>query len=143
MQAINDSSFALHPQLAADTVVIGDWPLSLVLLMNDANYPWLILVPRRNEIREIYQLAESDQIQFLRESSALGEALMKEFSADKLNVAALGNMVPQLHIHHIVRFAADIAWPKPVWGAHPAQPYPQEELDKRVVQLRKLLNTLF
>lgn len=143
MQHGGDPAFVLHPQLAADTVVIGDWPLSRVLLMNDANYPWLILVPRRNDIREIYQLDESDQRQLWRESALLGQALMQEFAAEKLNIAALGNMVPQLHLHHILRFSWDIAWPKPVWGAHPAVPYGQAELAERLLSLRNLLKNLF
>src|SRR3546814_5314269 len=93
-----DSGFTLHPQLAADTFPVGDWPLSRVLLMNDAQFPWLILVPRREALREIYELSLSDQQLLLRESSTLGLALMDMFVGDKLNIGALGNMVPQLHL---------------------------------------------
>jgi len=143
MQQISDSTFNLHPQLATDTVIIGDWPLCRVLLMNDANYPWLILVPRRNDIREIYQLEEIDQQQLLRESSALGAALMAEFGGEKFNNGALGNVVPQLHLHHIVRFSWDLAWPKPVWGAHPANPYGENECAERILRLRERLKSLF
>lgn len=115
--------FELHPRLAQDTLAIGDFPLCRLLLMNDANYPWFILVPRRTGAREIFQLDLIDQQQLLRESSQLSQVLDKVFQADKLNIAALGNMVPQLHIHHIVRYQNDRAWPKPVWGLFPATPY--------------------
>lgn len=115
--------FELHPRLAADTHVLADWPLCRLLLMNDAQYPWCILVPRRSGAREIHELARADQLLLLDESSRLGHALMQAFSGHKLNVAALGNVVAQLHVHHIVRFTHDPAWPAPVWGRLPAQPY--------------------
>ena len=134
--------FALHPRLEADTVAIGDWPLCRVLLMNDAQYPWFILVPRREGAREIYQLGDADQAQLLRESSQLSRALMQAFRGDKLNVAALGNVVPQLHLHHIVRFAGDPAWPAPVWGRHPARPYAPAEQAERLKALRAVLPDL-
>ncbi|PTU31291.1 HIT domain-containing protein [Stenotrophobium rhamnosiphilum] len=133
-------NFELHPQLAADTVLIGDLPLCRLLLMNDRQYPWTILVPRRAGLREIFQMHESDQLCFWRESAQLSQTLMTAFAGDKLNVAALGNMVPQLHIHHIVRFKGDPAWPAPVWGKHPAQPYDSAALNERLQQLRTLLN---
>ncbi|TDU26675.1 diadenosine tetraphosphate (Ap4A) HIT family hydrolase [Panacagrimonas perspica] len=119
--------FELHPRLAADTFVLGQWPLCTLLLMNDAQYPWCILVPRRAGLREIHDLPDADQQQLLRESSALGRALMQAFGGFKLNVAALGNVVAQLHVHHIVRFDGDPAWPAPVWGKHPARPYTDAE----------------
>lgn len=115
--------FVLHPRIAADTIELRQWPLCAVLLMNDARYPWCVLVPRRPDIREIYELSTADQQQLLRESSALGRALMQAFAGTKLNVAALGNVVPQLHVHHIVRFPGDAAWPGPVWGRHAPRPY--------------------
>lgn len=115
--------FELHPRLAQDTLVVGDFPLCRLLLMNDANYPWFILVPRRTEMREIFELEQRDQQQLLKESSQLSQILSKIFQADKLNIAALGNMVPQLHIHHIVRYQTDQAWPNPIWGLFPAQSY--------------------
>ncbi len=132
-------NFELHPQLAADTVLVGDLPLCRLLLMNDRQYPWTILVPRRAGLREIYELHESDQLRFWRESTQLSQTLMKAFEGDKLNVAALGNMVPQLHVHHIVRFKGDPAWPAPVWGKHPAQPYDSAMLNERLQLLRSLL----
>jgi diadenosine tetraphosphate (Ap4A) HIT family hydrolase len=132
--------FELHPRLAQDTLLIGDFSLSRLLLMNDANYPWFILVPRRAGIREIFQLDDADQIQLLKESSQLARVLARIYAADKLNVAALGNMVPQLHIHHIVRYTTDPAWPQPVWGLVAAKPYTpravQETCAKLVEQLQ-------
>ena len=115
--------FNLHPQLAQDCYTLGHWPLCQLLLLNDSHYPWYILVPRQPEIREIYQLNAEQQQQLWQESAYLSQQLMQIYQGDKLNVAALGNMVPQLHLHHIVRFTQDAAWPQPVWGRHPAQPY--------------------
>lgn len=120
--------FIMHPRLEADSVVMGDFPLSRLLLMNDSRYPWLILVPRRVGISEIYQLGEKDQQQLQRESVALGRVIMSVFGGDKLNVAALGNLVPQLHIHHIVRYRDDATWPGPVWGVGVSVPYTAEQL---------------
>ncbi len=132
--------FVLHERLAADCIVVGDWPLCRVLLMNDSNYPWLILVPRRPNLREIYELDTADRSQFLAESCALGEALMQQFAGDKLNVAALGNMVPQLHIHHVVRKVGDAAWPAPVWGKVPAVAYQAPQLPAFLAELQQPLS---
>ncbi len=129
-------SFSLHPQLARDCHRLGRFELGLLLLMNDAQYPWFILVPQRPQLREIYQLAEPEQQLLLRESGALSRALMAAYGGDKLNVAALGNMVPQLHLHHIVRLVGDPAWPAPVWGRHPPRPYTAAELEQRFAALR-------
>ncbi len=131
--------FELHPQLAKDCVEVGDFPLSKVLLLNDSNYPWIILVPRREGIQEIFQLSEEDQRQLLAESSSLSAAMAAQFHADKMNVAALGNRVPQLHIHHIVRFKNDASWPSPVWGAVAAKPYNKTELDDLLGVFRSIL----
>lgn len=128
-------SWALHERLAADTHALGDFPLCRLLLMNDANYPWFILVPRRAGAREIYRLDEADQRQLLAESSQLSQAIMEAYGGEKLNVAALGNMVPQLHLHHVVRFAGDPAWPAPVWGKHPPKPYDAAARDARLAAL--------
>ena len=119
----------LHARLARDCLVVGRFSLCQLLLMRDANYPWFILVPDRDNISEIFQLSTSDQAQLMRESSYLGEKLVQCLSADKLNIAALGNVVPQLHIHHIVRYKTDPAWPDPVWGRFPQKPYTQQEID--------------
>jgi len=118
----------LHHQLKNDCAVLGRFELCLVLLMNDKQYPWFILVPQREGITEIHELSEDEQMQCMRESSAFAKTLKTIFKADKMNIAALGNMVPQLHIHHVVRFRGDPAWPAPIWGASPPQPYTTEEL---------------
>jgi diadenosine tetraphosphate (Ap4A) HIT family hydrolase len=131
--------WTLHAQLAADTVAIGDLPLGRVLLSNDANYPWTILVPRRAGIREIHELSEADQQQLLRESSWLARALIAEFAPTKLNIAALGNVVPQLHIHHIARFDHDPAWPAPIWGRVQATAYDAADRAVRIASLRARL----
>lgn len=131
--------FKLHPQLANDTVLVKSLPLCEVLLMNDCQYPWLILVPRKADIREIHQLSDDEQQQLIKESSFVAKAMQQHFAADKMNVAALGNMVPQLHIHHIARFTTDKAWPKPVWGVVPSVAYDEKSLVDRVSQLRELL----
>lgn len=137
------TDFALHPQLAADCQPLADGPLSLLLLLNDANYPWFVLVPRRAGVREIFELNEAEQAELLRESVDLGRAAMRAFGGDKLNVAALGNMVPQLHVHHIVRFAGDAAWPAPVWGRHPALAYSEALRNSRIAALRAELSPIW
>ncbi len=127
--------FILHPKLAEDTFCLGDFPLAQLRLMNDANYPWFILVPRRISIREIYQLEVADQQQLLKESSHLARQLAILFQADKINLAALGNMVPQLHLHHVVRYHHDPCWPEPVWGKRPTVPYAAA----RIGEIREML----
>ncbi|MCW8986543.1 MAG: HIT domain-containing protein [Gammaproteobacteria bacterium] len=125
------------PRLLNDCVVIGKFTLCHVLLMRDANYPWCVLVPDREDMIEIFDLSDEDQTQLNLESNTLLEYLKNEFHADKMNVAALGNVVSQLHIHHIVRYKTDIAWPAPVWCAHPAKKYSDEELASRISRLVK------
>ena len=125
-------SFDLHPRLAADCILIGRLPLSVLLLFNDARYPWFILVPQRRDISEIFELSELDQQQLWRESGALARNLMYSFHADKINIGALGNLVPQLHVHHIARFTTDPAWPGPVWGHSAAEPYEKHGITERV-----------
>ena len=120
--------FELHPTLQSDTVKIGELPLSLLLLSKDANYPWLILVPKRYGIEELYELSPDDRYQLTQESDWISRALVSLFSPDKLNIAAIGNMVPQLHIHHVCRFHNDACWPKPVWGQVPATAYTNAEI---------------
>jgi diadenosine tetraphosphate (Ap4A) HIT family hydrolase len=112
--------------------------------MNDANYPWFILVPQREEIREIHELNESDLFLLMHESTLLARALVAAFNPDKLNIAALGNVVPQLHVHHIARYRSDPAWPAPVWGKLPAKPYAAEQLaEVRAKMLEVLSGTVF
>ena len=132
----------LHPQLRKDCFVIGSFELCLLLLINDRQYPWFILVPQRENISEIHRLSTDEQQQLTVESSMLATAIEQAFHADKINIAALGNMVPQLHIHHIARFKTDIAWPKPVWGLFPAQAYSNEELEIVTTQIKRFLPSL-
>ncbi|MBE02772.1 HIT family protein [Marinobacter lutaoensis] len=128
------SAFVCHERLAADTVLLGLSRLCQVRLMNDRTWPWVLLVPAVPGIREIYELAPDQRQRLMEESCLLGEAMMTAFGGDKLNVAALGNMVPQLHLHHIVRHQGDPAWPGPVWGRQAPVPYDEPEL-ARVRQL--------
>ncbi len=118
----------LHPQLSKDCYLLGRFSLCRLLLARDSNYPWFILVPDREDITEIYQLSEPDRSQLLLESSLLAEFLVKSFAADKLNIAALGNLVPQLHLHHVVRYQTDSAWPAPIWGKCAATAYDDRSL---------------
>ena len=113
----------LHPRLAADCIRLGRFELCHLLLMNDRSYPWFILVPDRDGVREIIDLGPADRRQLLEESCVLSEYLVAGFKGDKLNVAAIGNLVPQLHLHHVVRFKTDRTWPMPVWGRFPAMTY--------------------
>jgi len=133
------SDWALHPQLAADTVPLGDLSLARVLLMQDAHYPWLILVPRRPDARDIIDLTETEQAQLTREIAAASQALRQATSCSKLNVAALGNVVPQLHVHVIARRTDDAAWPRPVWGVVPPLPYEAAARDALTAALRRQL----
>ena len=131
--------FELDPRLATDTFLVGETPLSQVLLMNDTRYPWLILVPRRGDITEPFALSEADQAQLWQESMRLGQAMKAHFAADKINIATLGNQVAQLHVHHIARFHVDAAWPGPVWGVGSAVPYSDAALDVLIGELRRVL----
>lgn len=131
-----EQGFELHAQLASDTYCVGKLPLSLVLLSKDANYPWLILVPRRADICELTDLCPDDQTQLFKEQILLLGLLRNLFVADKMNMAALGNMVPQLHVHIVARFKHDAAWPKPIWGQVSALNYSSEQLENRLESLR-------
>ena len=130
-------TWTLHPQLERDTASIGDLPLSRVLIINDANYPWLLLVPRRPNIVELIDLDDVEQAQLTTEVTRAARALREVTNCDKLNIAALGNVVPQLHVHVIARFRSDAAWPKPVWGVVSPRPYDREELHKFGQPLRQ------
>lgn len=131
--------FRLHDRLAADTVAVTDWPLCRVLLMNDATYPWLILVPRRDGISEIHQLDAADRTLLTEEMAEAARRLQDLTGAIKMNVAALGNVVPQLHVHVVARFAEDAAWPRPVWGVVPGSAYEPAALEARLAELRAAL----
>jgi diadenosine tetraphosphate (Ap4A) HIT family hydrolase len=133
--------FSLNSRLKADTIKIAEFELSELLLMNDKNYPWFILVPRRDDISEVFQLNDQDQTQLYREISYLSEILKNFYQADKVNIGALGNMVPQLHIHVIMRFKNDIAWPKPVWGLFEAINYSDDEITQISKDINGLIKT--
>jgi diadenosine tetraphosphate (Ap4A) HIT family hydrolase len=135
----NSTGWHLHPQLAEDTHPVAHFALSDLQLMDDANHPWLILVPRVEDAVEWIDLDDAQQAELTREISRACRALQSLFKPNKLNVAALGNMVPQLHVHLIARFNDDIAWPRPVWGTASAQPYSPEELVRRIEHLRAAL----
>jgi len=135
-------AFKLDPQLEQDTVLVADWHLCQVRLMNDSRYPWVILIPKVEDVSEIHQLADEQQQLLLGESVRLSKALEQLFAPHKLNVAALGNMVRQLHIHHIVRFEDDASFPRPVWGVGDAVPYEAEALSETVNGLQIALDLL-
>jgi diadenosine tetraphosphate (Ap4A) HIT family hydrolase len=135
-----NETWSLHPQLAADTVPVGDLALARVLLTSDANYPWLILVPRRPGLVELIDLEEDAQVQLLGEIAAAARALKTITECDKLNIAALGNQVLQLHVHVIARRHSDKAWPKPVWGAAPPAAYAPKVRDGLIGALRRALH---
>lgn len=130
--------FQLDQKLEKDTVKITSFALCEVLLAKDANYPWLILVPRIENVTELHQLSEEDLKLFWEESHFVCKHLEVHYQAHKLNIAALGNVVSQLHVHHVVRFHQDAAWPKPIWGQVPARDYDQGELEVTVNSLRAL-----
>jgi len=132
-------AFALHETLAADTIEAARWPLCRVLLMNDSRYPWLILVPAQTGLTELHDLASADQTILMTEIDRASRALVALHIPDKINVGALGNMVPQLHIHVIARFRADDAWPGPVWGAYPPRAYEAVALETALAALRRTL----
>lgn len=129
--------FVLDTRLERDSVWLADWSLCQVRLHKDSNYPWYILVPQRNDIVEIIDLTVLEQQQLWQESALLSTWLREVFKPAKLNVAALGNIVSQLHVHHIVRYTDDSAWPEPIWGKVPAKPYPDAALDNLAHRFRQ------
>lgn len=131
--------FVMDSRLQEDTIVLGDFPLCRLLLSKDANYPWFILVPRRAQINELFELDEAEQQQLWRETTRLAKALSERYAADKMNVATLGNVVSQLHMHVIVRRREDAAWPAPVWGKVPALAYADAEIEAIRQRVREVL----
>ena len=129
----------LHAQLEKDCIRLGEFKLCSLLILKDANYPWFILLPNRENISELDQLSGDDQQQYMAESMFFSQCLQQVFQPDKLNIAALGNIVPQLHIHHIARFTSDACWPAPVWGAVAAIPYQDEQIKTIKNQIYKWL----
>ena len=134
---MSSPEWELHPQLARDTIAIGDLSLSRALLMNDANYPWLLLVPRRAGVVELVDLSGPDQAQLMAEIVRVSDGLRTVAPCDKLNVAAIGNVVPQLHVHIVARCRTDPAWPRPVWGLLPPRAYDPAELNRLTTELRR------
>jgi diadenosine tetraphosphate (Ap4A) HIT family hydrolase len=132
-------SFELDSKLAADTLPVGDLPLSRVLLMNDARYDWLILVPRRAGLVELTDLAQKERAALMEEIATASDALRAAPDVAKINVGALGNIVRQLHVHVVARRLGDAAWPGPVWGAGVARPYAGEEAERKLAGLRLAL----
>ena len=128
-------AFTLHPRLAADTIEAARWPLCRVLLMNDARFPWLILVPERPSLRDVHDLPAVDRAILIEEIARASRLLQDRLKADKVNVAALGNQVPQLHVHVIARFIGDPAWPNPVWSQGAPQPMTATEQKARLAPL--------
>ena len=126
------TDFKLDARLESDCIKLGYLNRHLLLLLDNSDYPWFILVPQRGGVTEIFQLPESDQCQLWLESARLARSLMQSFHADKINIGALGNLVPQLHIHHIARFTSDPAWPGPVWGHSKPVPYQKHGITERV-----------
>lgn len=133
------NAWHLHPQLAEDTHPVAHWALSEVRLMDDENHPWLILVPRIEDAVELVDLSGAQQAELMGEIAIASRALQAAFKPHKLNVASLGNLVPQLHVHVIARFEHDIAWPRPVWGMASAQPYSPDALVRRIERLQAAL----
>lgn len=133
------NDFQLHPRLQQDCFVVGHFALSQLLMMNDNQYPWFILVPQRNDISEIFQLNDSDRQQLLQESCLVAEKLVEIYQPDKLNIAAIGNLVPQLHVHHVARFKTDKAWPAPIWGKFSACTYAEQDAAAHIARLQQSL----
>ncbi|MFC0269551.1 HIT domain-containing protein [Kushneria aurantia] len=136
------SHFELHPRLATDTLDAGETPLCALRLMNDARFFWALLVPRRANISESFELAVEERARLWQETDALGEFLKRECRADKINIAALGNQVPQLHVHVIARLQRDDAWPGPVWGVGRAQALSGDERERRLALLKRFIECL-
>jgi diadenosine tetraphosphate (Ap4A) HIT family hydrolase len=133
------TEFRLDERLAADTLFIADWSLSRALLMNDARYSWLVLVPRRMEVSELHQLTAADRAQLIEEIARASSGLKGASGAAKINVGALGNIVAQLHVHVVARSPGDFAWPGPVWGKGDPAPYEPAARDALIVRLRGML----
>ncbi|MCE3028517.1 MULTISPECIES: HIT domain-containing protein [unclassified Salinicola] len=131
-------TFTLDPRLEQDSLHVIDLTLCQLRLSRDARYPWAILIPRRSEVVELYHLDSEAQAQLWHEGTRLGEAMMGHYGGDKLNVATLGNMVPQLHLHVIVRTRGDDAWPGPVWGQGEPRAYTEAALESRRNELEQL-----
>ncbi len=132
-------SFRVHSRLQQDCILVGRFELCQLLMMNDSQYPWFILVPQKVGITELYQLEKSERRLLMEESCRLAENVAALYQADKMNVAAIGNLVPQLHIHHVVRYQTDKAWPAPVWGKFDAIPYTEPQIIETISLVKERL----
>ncbi|MBX3248380.1 MAG: HIT domain-containing protein [Myxococcales bacterium] len=137
--AARATTFELDPRLESDSFPIGELPLCLARLHADARFPWVVLIPARTGLRELHELTPPEREAFFDESCLLAKAMERLFRPEKLNIASLGNVVPQLHVHHVARFSGDPAWPGPVWGSGPIKPYAPEHLAERLAALRSAL----
>ncbi len=134
--------FQLHPRLQEDCITVGRFDLCQLLIMNDSQYPWFILVPELIDMIEMYQLSRTERLMLTEESHYLAKNLAILFEADKMNIASIGNLVPQLHLHHIVRYQTDKAWPAPVWGKLAPIPYTADQLTDTIIRVREQLTSL-
>jgi len=122
------TDFATDPRLVNDSYPVTELPLCQLRLMDDARFPWLVLIPRQPDAREVFDLDARTQQQLWREATAVGRAMLAALGGDKLNIASLGNVVAQLHVHVVVRRREDAAWPAPVWGHGQAEVYDLDRL---------------
>jgi diadenosine tetraphosphate (Ap4A) HIT family hydrolase len=134
--------FQLHPRLQQDCINIGRFELCRLLMMNDSQYPWFILVPEIADIKEIYQLARPERTLLMEESSYLAKNLQQIYKADKMNIATIGNIVSQLHVHHIVRYQTDRVWPAPIWGKSVAVSYTEQQISDTRTRLKNCLRLM-
>jgi diadenosine tetraphosphate (Ap4A) HIT family hydrolase len=137
------NAFHLHARLEQDCIPVGHFELCQLLMMNDSQYPWFILVPEVAGATEMYQLTKTQRALLIEESCYLAEILAGLYQADKMNIAAIGNLVPQLHIHHVVRYQTDIAWPGPIWGKFPALPYTEQQVEDNLLKLKSRLKECY
>ena len=131
--------FLLNQQLEGDSIFIDDLPLCKFLLMNDSNYPWFLLVPRIDNIKELYDLSESNRAQLDFETVEVSKFIQSSFKPEKINIASLGNIVPQFHVHIIARYTDDISWPNPVWGKFPFNEYKSDQ-SERLLKVSKIFS---
>lgn len=134
-----ETEFHLHPKLTEDALFVADLALSRLLLMDCAEFPWFILVPRRAAATEWFDLEDDDLARLTQEIKFIGATAKSLYRADKINIAALGNLVPQLHVHIVARFHDDMAWPSPIWGKVRTTPYVADQAEREIAQMRRQL----
>jgi diadenosine tetraphosphate (Ap4A) HIT family hydrolase len=136
---ISGQGFLLNQQIEEDSIFIDDLPLCKFLLMNDSNYPWFLLIPRIDNIKELYDLSESNRAQLDFETVEVSKFIQSSFKPEKINIASLGNIVPQFHVHIIARYMDDISWPNPVWGKFPFNKYKSDQ-SERLLKVSKIFS---